>query len=179
MITIISRGGSTLFCDMHGTTLTVFPEAPDAKAKVSLMSSPMEDVPKSVVSWPGEYDIGGVSVRGLSHEEGQRVSYVISDDKTRIAFLSSPLQELTDEDIEQLGDIAILCLPADDTKIAQKLIEEIDPRVLIPLPTKDEKTFSEILKFVGAVGKELQDDWKLKGGLPMEGREVVILNPQN
>ncbi|MBM3231019.1 hypothetical protein FJZ28_01700 [Candidatus Peregrinibacteria bacterium] len=177
MITITSLGGQSLKCDMHGTQVVVFPNTPDAKAGISLMGAPMEEAPKGVISWPGEYDTGGVSIRGMGHEEGQRVSYVMSDDSVRIAFLSSPLPDLSDVELEHLGDISILCLPADDTKLAQKLIDEIDPRVLIPLPTKDEKTFGEILKFAGALGKELQSDWKLKGGLPMEGREVVILKP--
>ena len=177
MITLSSLGGSKLHCDLDGTSVAVFPDAPDAKAKISLMGSPKEDTPKSVVSWPGEYDMNDISIRGIGHEEGQRVSYVVTVDKVRIAFLSSPLPELSAEELEHMGDISILCLPADDAKLAQKLIDEIDPRVLIPLPTKDEKTFAELLKAVGAVGKEIQTEWKLKGGLPMEGREVVILKP--
>lgn len=79
--------------------------------------------------------------------------------------------------MELLGDIDILCLPADDAKLAQKFIDEVDPRVLIPLPTKDEATFVELLKAVGAQDKDIESEYKLKGGLPVEGREVVILKP--
>lgn len=177
MITVTSLGGNALRCDLNGTVVVVFPEKADPKATISLLGAPEEDTPKGVISWPGEYDIRGVSIRGIGHQEGQKVSYVVSTDTVRMAFLCSPLQELTDVELEQMGDIAVLCLPTDDAKIAQKIIDEIDPRVLIPLPTKDEKTFEEVLKAVGAVGKEIQSEWKLKGGLPMEGREVVILKP--
>ncbi len=47
----------------------------------------------------------------------------------------------------------------------------------MPLPTKDEKTFVELLKIVGAQDKEIEKEYKLKGGLPAEGRDVVILKP--
>lgn len=177
MITFTSLGGNAMRCDLHGTVVAVFPEKADAKANISLLGAPEEQGAKGVISWPGEYDIQGVSIRGIGHEEGQKVSYVASTDTVRMAFLCSPLPDLSDAELEQMGDIAVLCLPADDSKLAQRLIDEIDPRVLIPLPTKDEKTFGEILKSVGAVGKEIQTEWKLKGGLPMEGREVVILKP--
>jgi len=134
-------------------------------------------VTPGVISWPGEYDVGGIAIRGIGHDEGQRVSYVIDDGKVRTAFLSTPLHEWTDNNLELLGDVDILCIPADDAKIAQKLIDEIDPRVLVPLPTKDEKTFVELLKIVGAQDKEIEKEYKLKGGLPAEGRDVVILKP--
>jgi hypothetical protein len=45
---------------------------------------------------------------------------------------------------------------------------------LVPLATKDDKAFQEVLKICGAVGKEAVDEYKVKS-LPAEGREVVIL----
>jgi len=45
------------------------------------------------------------------------------------------------------------------------------------LPTKDEATFTDLLKSVGAQGKEIEEEYKLKGGLPQEGREIIILKP--
>ena len=177
MITINSLGGRTLTVDINGTVITAFPAAANTKANISLLSGPEEEVQPGVVSWPGEYDIGGVAIRGIGHDDGQRVSYVIDNGKVRIAFISSPLHDWTDHNLELLGDIDILCIPADDAKIAQKFIDTVDPRVLVPLPTKDEATFVELLKAVGAQDKEIEAEYKLKGGLPAEGREVVILKP--
>ncbi len=164
--------------DMHGKTIVAFPEKPDAKAKISLLGAPEEEVVKGVVSWPGEYDIDGIAIRGIGHDEGKRVSYVISDSTVRIAFIATPLHDWSPHEYELLGDVDVLCIPADDAKIAQKMVDEVDPRVLVPLPTKDEKTFMELLKIVGAQGKELASEYKLKGLLPAEGREVVILEPK-
>lgn len=177
MITINSLGGTTTKVDVNGTVIVAFPSKADEKANISLLGSPEEEVKPGVVSWPGEYDIGGMAIRGIGHDEGQRVSYVIDDGKVRIAFLTSPLHDWSDHNLELLGDVDILCIPADDAKIAQKFIDEVDPRVLVPLPTKDESTFVELLKIVGAQDKEIEKEYKLKGGLPSEGREVVILKP--
>ncbi|MCA9370388.1 MAG: hypothetical protein KC680_00305 [Candidatus Peregrinibacteria bacterium] len=177
MITITSKGGQTISCDIDGKTVVAFPASPDASAQLSLLGTPKEEVKKGVISWPGEYDVGGLAIRGIGHEEGQKVSYAIDNGSVRIAFISTPLHQWTDHNMELLGDIDILCLPADDAKLAQKFIDEVDPRVLIPLPTKDEATFVELLKAVGAQDKDIESEYKLKGGLPVEGREVVILKP--
>lgn len=177
MITVNSLGGKTTKVDINGTSVVAYPDSADDKVDINLMNAPEEDVKTGVVSWPGEYDISGVSIRGIGHDEGQRVSYVLDDGKVRMAFVSTPLHDWTDHNLELLGDVDILCIPADDAKIAQKFIDEVDPRVLIPLPTKDEKTFVELLGAVGAKDKEIEKEYKLKGTLPAEGREVVILKP--
>lgn len=177
MITITSLGGKSIKLDIHGTSLIAFPSDAAQKADILLLDAPDEAVTSGTVSWPGEYDVGGIAIRGIGHDEGQRVSYSIGDGSVRIAFIASPLHKWEDTEIELLGDIDILFIPADDAKIAHKLIEEIDPRILIPLPTSNEQVFAELLKAVGAQGKEIVSEYKLKGGLPAEGREVVILEP--
>ncbi len=178
MITITSLGGNALLCDIDGIVVAAFPEKPREKAQLSLLPHPEEEVKAGVISWPGEYDTDGLSIHGIGHDEGKRVSYVVDNDSVRIAFIAAPLHEWTDYETEQLGDIDVLCLPADDAKLGQKMLDDVDPRVLIPLPTNDEKTFTDILKIAGAQGKELIDEYKLKGSLPAEGREVVILKPR-
>lgn len=177
MITIHSLGGKTIRCDIDGREIVAFAGKEVEGAKISLLATPEDDVKSGVISWPGEYDIDGIAVRGIGHEEGKRVSFVIDNSRVRIAFMASPLHDWKSHELELLGDVDILCIPADDAKIAQKIIDEVDPRVLIPLPTTDEKTFVEILKAVGAHGKEIESEYKLKGNLPAEGREVIILKP--
>lgn len=177
MITITSLGGLSLKCDIDGQTVVSFAKDKDASADITLLGSPEQEVQDGVVSWPGEYDIGGIAVRGIGHDEGDRVSFVADNDKVRIAFVSSPLHDWSDHDLELLGNVDVLCIPADDSKLAQKMIDEVDPRILVPLPTKDEETFKEVLKAAGAQDKEAEKEYKLKGNLPAEGREVVILKP--
>ena len=159
---------------MDGREIVAFAEKEIAGAKISLLDTPADEVKSGVISWPGEYDIDGISVRGIGHEEGKRVSFVVDDSRVRIAFMAAPLHDWKNNELELLGNVDILCIPADNAKIVQKIIDEVDPRVLIPLPTADEETFVEILKAIGAHGKEIEPEYKLKGALPAEGREVVI-----
>lgn len=142
---------------------------------MTLLAHPEEEPQAGVISWPGEYDFSGIFIRGIGHEEGRQVSFIVDAEGVRFAFLSTPLHKLNDIELEQIGDIDVLCVPADDVKMAQELVDAVDPRVLIPLPTKDEKTYRELLKIFGAVGKEEVEEYKLKGSLPAEGREVVVL----
>lgn len=176
MITIKTTGAGTLECNFSGKQVTVFPEkAGSTGSLVELLPSPEESPTPGTISWPGEYDKDGVSIRGIGHNEGATVSYAVEVDNIRLAFLSSPLVDLSDHELELLGDIAILAIPADDAKIVQRLLDDIDPRILIPLPTGDAAVYNEVLKACGAAGAESQEELKIKGGLPAEGREVVVL----
>ena len=177
MLTFSSLGGQTIKVVNGGKKLVVFPEKADPQMDLSLLAHPEEKPADGAISWPGEYDYGGVAVRGIGHGEGDRVSYVVEVDDIRCVFLSSPLEEPSDYMLELLGDVDILFLPADDAKLAQKIIDQLDPRALVPLQTKDKETFSELLDKCGAQGKGAESELKIKGrsGLRAEGREVVIL----
>ncbi len=174
MVTFILSNGS-LRVTGADKAINVFPAKPVA-GDINLVAKPAEDFNKEIVCWPGEYDIAGVTIRGIGQMEGQQVSFAVEVDGYRIAFPSTPLQEWTDVELEKLGEIQVLCLPAEDTKKAQKLIEDVDPRVLLIIPGADGKIDQELLKQCGAVGKEQVREHKLKGGLPVEGREVVVFS---
>lgn len=174
MLTFTTLENGTLRCVGAPKPFVVFPQK-SGGTDLQLMPVPDESPSHDVISWPGEYDRGGVTVRGIGHGEGQQVSYMVEADGYRCAFPSSPLKEWSDEDIEKLGDIHVLMLPGDgDLKIAQKLIDDVDPRILFLVPGKDGKIHEDLLKASGAVGKEVVSEHKLKGGLPVEGREVVV-----
>ena len=175
MITFSSHGGLSVECVLDKTTLIAFPQNKDAKADIVLLGELEDEPTHERISWPGEYDISGIAIRGIGHDEGQRVSFAVDMDGVRIGFLASPLHDWSDHELELLGNIDILCFPADDPKLAQKLIDNIDPRVLIPLSNGDAKMYEEVLKVSGAQGKTPEAEYKLKGSLPQEGREVVVL----
>lgn len=177
MLTFTSLGGTAMRCEINGKKLLIFPEK-EGEADITLLASPEEEPAEGKISWPGEYDIDGIAIRGIGHDEGKQITFAVEAENVRCAFFSSPLHGLNDYELGLLGDVDILCIPADDAKLVQKLVDEVDPRVLIPLPTKDEKTFEEVLKNAGAKGKEIVDEYKQKGSLPAEGREVVILKPK-
>ncbi|MDD4319610.1 MAG: hypothetical protein PHW10_04790 [Candidatus Peribacteraceae bacterium] len=175
-LTFSSLGGLGFQCVGALRPLIVFPPAASTdKNAIILLPAPEEDTNDNVISWPGEYNKGGVSIRGIGHTEGQQVSYIAETDGVRCAFLSSPLQDWTDKQMEVAGDIDVLVLPADEPKVAQKLIDDFDPRVLILLPGKDADAFDAIAKHAGVKPDSTMSEYKLKGTLPAEGREVVVL----
>lgn len=141
---------------------------------INLLPSPQEFPNREQLSWPGEYDIAGVTVRGIGQQEGQKVSYVVETDGIRVAFPATPLEAWDDADIERMGEVQVLVLPAEDPKLCQALLDELDPRVLIIVPAADGTLHPDVLKSCGAADKEHVTEFKLKGSLPQEGREVIV-----
>jgi hypothetical protein len=175
MITFSLSKDSGIHCVSGAVSLAAFPsDGTKSDATITLLANPEEHPTEGVISWPGEYERGGVSLRGIGHKDGAQVSYSVEIDNTRCAFISSPLHDWTDHELELLGNIDVLVLPAGDVKLAQRLIDEIDPRVLIPLKDGDASHYAELLKISGAQGNEAEKEYKLKG-LPAEGRVVVVL----
>ncbi len=174
MLTIKALAGSSVSLSDGTTTVVAFPKKA-VKDAVTLLSSPEENPEQKVISWPGEYDIGGVAIRGIGQQEGQHVSFVLQMDDVRVALPAIPLEEWSQADIERLGDVHVLVLPAENAKVAQTLIDEIDPRALIVVAGGDGKMNAEVMKVAGATGKETMSEYKLKGSLPAEGREIVVL----
>ncbi len=153
--------------------LLVFPpqgiKAASADAIV-IMSAPEEKTTQGVISWPGEYNVAGFSVRGVGHEEGRQTSFVVEMEGVRVGILSTPLRDWTDKQMELAPAIDVLVVPADDAKLLQKLVDEFDPRVILLLPGKD---LAAAEKALGS--KEHVAEYKQKGSLPSEGREVMVL----
>ncbi|MBI5155690.1 hypothetical protein HZA45_00290, partial [Candidatus Peregrinibacteria bacterium] len=141
MLTFTPLTGSGVRVAGGPKPVAIFPSKP-AAADVNLLVSPEEEFTEGVVSWPGEYDIAGMTVRGIGHLDGQEVSYLLDVDGVRSAFPASPLQEWKDEDIERLGDVHILVLPAENPKASQKLVEDVDPRMLIIVAGKEMPRFA-------------------------------------
>lgn len=175
MIVFASLSGPALRISGGERAVTVFATSPAQNGDLLLLGAPEEQPTAGRLSWPGEYDVAGMTIRGIGHSEGQKVDWLLIVDGYRCALLGSPLQDWTEAQIELLGDIHVLALPAEDLKVTQKLLEEVDPRILILLPTKDGKFHPEVLKFCNAHGKETVTEYKVKGALPAEGREVVVL----
>lgn len=174
MLTFSYVGPGSVKCSGGAMPVVSFP-AKSVDGALNLFSSP-EPVPtRERISWPGEYDVAGIRIRGVGQLEGQKVSYMVENDGVRTAFVSSPLEEWEALDIEHFGDIHVMVLPADDAKKAQALIDEIDPRVLILIPGSDGNVHPEVLKAAGGQGKETVKEFKLKGVGGAEGREVVVL----
>ncbi len=143
-----------------------------------------------VIDGPGEYEVGGIMINGIrtyrdGETGGQRrynTIYVLELDDTKFCHLGDLGHELTTRQLEDIGTVDVLFVPAQSTLGTAKLAEiiaGIEPRAVIPMyDTQDqlEKIAQELgLKEYTAVDKLSVTP----STLPAEGEEmrVVVLRP--
>lgn len=132
-----------------------------------------------VLPGPGEYEIGGVEVEGFEDSV-----FLIRAEELFLLYLNRLNHSLTDRELEQVSMTDILSIPVGgketdvpgltvlDPDQAVKVINQIDPRIVIPM------YFSSIEPFRKAEGKPLEMMKELKvtkASLPLEERQVVVL----
>jgi L-ascorbate metabolism protein UlaG (beta-lactamase superfamily) len=148
------------------------------------------DAAPFVIQGPGEYEVGGVFVRGflatskMDGTEQLTTIYSIMLEESHLCFLGTlGKSELPPETLEALPDIDILFLPIGgdgvlDPKEAHKLATSLEPRITIPMHYTKE-TLAAFLKEEGASASPLEKlTIKKKEILEKEG-EVIILTPQS
>lgn len=168
---------------------------PKLKANIVTLSGEgkMEEVdgePK-VLDWPGEFEVSDVAIVSLAPNGGESNIFTFALDGIRICHLGYLSAEISDEVIDQIGDVDVLLLPVGgeivlDGKLAQKVMEAIEPRVVIPMlysATDSDLKLSGAEEFLKAVGKtelEARDKYTLGGrsALPDGNMEFVILTPK-
>lgn len=104
---------------------------------------------KKVIQGPGEYEVNGVSIIGLStyHDDekgakrGKNTIYVIEIDNMRLLHLGDLGHKLTDSDLKEIGVIDILFVPIGgtytiDSKTAVEVAKQIGPSIIIPMHYK-------------------------------------------
>jgi len=153
-----------------------------------------------VINTPGEFEVKGVHIKGITsyHDNkkgevrGKNIIYTIYNEGFRVCFLGDLGHQLSDKQIEQIGDIDLLMVPVGnvftiDPETASEVINQIEPSYVIPMHYKTENhtdSYFDGLKplksFLDAMGSE---DIKPKESFTLtksveEETEVVILNPQ-
>lgn len=174
-MTFSSKAGAACSVSSASVMFDVFPAVP-SKDVWSLLSHPQEELTdRKVVSWPGEYDFAGMTVRGIGQEDGRQISYVCHSENVRCAFIDGPILEWTDTDIERLGDIDVLVIAADSPKKVLTLVEAVDPRVILLFKVKN-GDLASTAKACGVARVEPVSEFKVKpGSLPQDSRQVVVL----
>ena len=152
-----------------------------------------------LVSGPGEYEIKGVFVQGISalhdddggKERGKSTIYIIEAEDMRFCHLGDIGQkELTDEQLEKIGHVDVLMIPVGgeytiSSQEAPKIIGQIEPKLVIPMHYSVPKLtikLDGVDKFLKAMGKNSvaeQDKLVVKmSTLPKDGQtEIVVLKP--
>jgi len=182
----------TVVTDPYGELAGKFPKG--IEADMVTVSHDHEDHNQSqkvggnpfIISGPGEYEVGGVSVVGVptSHddtdgnERGQNTAYVIEIDGLRIIHLGDLGHKLTQEQLEEIGPVDILLIPVGgiytiDAKTAAEVTKQIDPWVVIPMHYKNGDTkltleLDEVLDFLKEMGKPVDTPSAAKYSVTME-----------
>lgn len=153
---------------------------------------------KFVVSGPGEFEVGGVFIRGIPSfhddkngaEKGKNVIYIITLDDVNVCHLGDLGHKLSDSQVDEIGNVDILLVPVGGTftinaNLAQEVAVQLEAKIIIPMhfnkPGLDQKTFGQLegvekfLKEMGAEGVVPQNKLSMtKEKLP-ETTTVVVL----
>lgn len=143
-----------------------------------------------VIDGPGEYEVGGMMINGIrtyrdearGAERGRNTIYVFHLDDLTFCHLGELGHELTTQQIEEIGTIDVLLVPAFSSLPPSKLTEvisSIEPRLVVPL--YDELV--QLDRLAHELGlKEWEAQEKLtvtSASLPAQGEDtrIVIMQP--
>ena len=122
-----------------------------------------------LIDGPGEYEIKNIFLQGI-FASLQNTIYTIEAEGIRLCYLGNFNQkELAPNQVDRIGDVDILIMPAP----AVKIISQIEPRIVIPMG----EGINKFLKEIGR--KSVQSQSKLlikKKDLPEE-MKIIILKP--
>ncbi len=133
-----------------------------------------------VIAGPGEYDFKNFFVRCWLGPAKDLI-YIIEVEGMKLChWPSAPDKELDEDQLARLGEVDVLMVAVgndDDTnEAAAKLVNQIEPRLVVPMGFDSEKKPTTFLKEMGASGTEAQNKLSLKKtDLPPEEIEVVLL----
>ncbi len=187
---IFWHGGTCVSLESAGSRLVTNPfsaeKEPKEEAGVILLSEPSKKHSTKisfVISTPGEYDAKGFFVMAaLGQAEGaggnDNLDYTIEAEGIRIYYLSQAKEELSDEQLEGLDNVDVLIIGAGDSRdgneIAAKIVNQIEPRLAVPIGFKEKPT--TFLKEMGSGDIEAQNKLVIKKkDLPQEETEIVML----
>ena len=149
-----------------------------------------------IIQNPGEYEKQGIAIRGIPSfhdnkqgvERGPNTIYVLKAEEMTLCHLGDLGQEkLTDQQVEDIGDIDILMVPVGGTytinaKEAAVVINQIEPKIVIPMHYKVQGLTVPIdgpEKFVKELGltPEKVDKYKIaRKLLPTEEIKLFMFN---
>jgi L-ascorbate metabolism protein UlaG (beta-lactamase superfamily) len=126
-----------------------------------------------VIKGPGEYEIAGVLVIGVStfhdavkgNSRGKNTMYLMDVDGVAVCHTGDLGHVPSDEQVEEMGNVDVLLLPVGgastiNATLATEVVRKIEPRIVIPMHYKTEKTTRDLdgvdlfLKEMGQSGIE-------------------------
>lgn len=147
-----------------------------------------------VLNWPGEYEVGGIAItaqllKSETEKGAGNMLYMLDAEGLKICYLTNLDGSFTEEIIESIGEVDVLILPIgldkNSAKQAHQLIEQIEPRAVVPMLYQTEglkielQGVEDFAKQAGIAVIETKDKFTLssKNDLPEDKTEFVILKP--
>ncbi|MGB2731922.1 MAG: MBL fold metallo-hydrolase [Microgenomates group bacterium] len=155
-----------------------------------------------VVDWPGEYEKMGVRITGYStfHDKekgaqrGENIIYKIEADDISILHCGDLGHTLTDDLVEEIGDVDILLIPVGghytiNSAEALSVVHKIEPAIVIPMHYNheglDQKAVGELtgldefIKVYGSAPAETLDVLNMKKDDVPEETKLILLKISN
>ncbi len=181
------HGKSSFTIKGSNATIALDPLNDSVKADI-VMESKQENDPKvkdaKLLNIPGEFEVSGVSIESIpSAVPGAKPINIFSFtmDGIRVCSMGALSDDLSEATFETIGDVDVLLIPVGSkdvlsAKQAQIIVEEVDPRIVIP--SCYDGAPSEFLKIMGKTDSRQADKFSVKSRseLPGEKTELVLLN---
>lgn len=174
---------------------------PKTKPDVVFFSHQLTETPdlsaSMVINTPGEYEIKGVSVQGISAQSHvdkeadpkQAIIYRFQYRDISTLYVGHIAPELTQEQLEAIGEVHAIIVPVGghgltlDGQAASELVSRFEPHLIIPIHYDDGKTKYEVaqdnletfLKEIGGEKTKPVPKIKISGRTLPEDSEVVVL----
>ncbi len=150
-----------------------------------------------VIQGPGEYEVGGVFVIGVSTyhddkqgaERGKNTSYLIEFEDMAICHLGDLGHLPTQEQIEELDGIDILMIPVGGKEVltsarAAEVVNLLEPKLVIPMRyriadmDKEMATVTRFLSEMNAKEVDAQEALRVTASQLPDDTQVVVLTPR-
>ncbi|MEK7649656.1 MAG: MBL fold metallo-hydrolase [Patescibacteria group bacterium] len=149
----------------------VFFTDPEAKKDISIAGDPR------IFAFPGEYEAGDISFVGFGTPGV--TPFLVEWEGIRSLFLGNLSDvDVADTIIDFAGTVDILYLvPSGSSSALQKIVANIDPRIIVPLMGEDMKksAFDAFIKELGEKPEKMDKLTIKKKGLPQDGQRIIIL----
>lgn len=146
-----------------------------------------------VLTGPGEYEIGGLSIRGVATPgDDPAVSrkintvYVIDADGLQVAALGNPGNQPSAQSVQQINKVDVLIINTEAQNLEpdelSSVIRNLEPKIVVPSGYDSEtgKPSAEMSRLLTELGvKEFEPTSRLsvsRNGLPDERTVVVLQN---
>ncbi len=165
----------------------------------TLQPSSKSTVARLTIAEPGEFEVSDISVQGISArahtdepKQKSATMYRLVADDVRIGIIGHVFPDLSDQQLEALGTIDVLCIPVGGNGFtldgigALKLIKKIEPKIVIPtyydevgltfpVPPQDLQT---VLKNMAMEPAETLPKLKVKVGEFTDTTRLIVLETQ-